>query len=68
MNKPLAAVGDVVAPVLIAGSWLGYLSEIAAVIAIIWYILQFVLAIPDLIKIWVKFSTWLKKKGDAPPP
>lgn len=60
-TRPLFMIGDVVAPLLIAGSWFNYVTEWAAVMALLWYLTQFALAVPDLINLWIKFTTWLKK-------
>ncbi len=55
--RTLLVIGDVVGPFVIAGAWMGYVSEIAAVVALLYYVIQILLAIPALCKLFRLFKT-----------
>ena len=42
MNHPLATIGDVLSLGALAGAYLGYLPDIAAGIAAIWYLIHII--------------------------
>ena len=63
IGRPLALIGDVAGIGIIAGSWMGYLPDIAALFAALYYIAQFYES-----KLGRKLGVWISGHKSPPTP